>query len=438
MNAVHTIDATRPNQKRKVSLMGVLSSVIILYNIVPIVSQLVSDYTTTYAYMALVVLVVGFILLQRSLSGFLEALLFLMPLILHEVLTYFINSDTLVMWGYGVLISLLPMLLGFYFIKVQTDQERSFSFPMMRKVLIFSLIVSLITTCIGLLRYPQAARTLATIASSDSPILRTYNYANIGGYHFVYTVVLLYPFLILAHKEKKIGRFVTILGAVAAFALAILSEYTTAFLLLVLSSLFLFFPKKLSVKRVLWFALLGLVLLFLLGTLFSRIFLWLADVIDGESISARLRDLSKGWTGFATSEDPRLQLYLRSLSAFAQKPLWGWFLSARGARNVGGHSFLLDSLGLYGLIGAALLFWLYRIIYRTFFKPYQDRPSYGYVFWVFVQTLILSLVNTGSWLWVLCFFSPLLLSWIYSPKPETAKVLALDLPQDKLQTEEPS
>lgn len=402
---MNQIDAVKRPKKAKVSLFGILIAFIIIYTVTPIVPQIVSDYLSTYAYMLLVLLVFAVLFLSGGMENLLSYLLFLLPLILLEALS-FSRSGEVLLWGYQVLLSLLPMLLGYYLVK----KKPTFT-PFLQKTLLLVLLITLLTTCIGLIRYPLASRALATIESSDSPILRLYNYNNIGGYDFVYYIVLLYPVLILAYKQKKVGRFVMILGAVAAVALSLISEYTTAFLLVLLSSVFLLFRRNLSVKRIVLYSFLGLLLLTLLGSLFSRLLVWLSNIVQSEEMAYRLYDLSKGWGGLENSEDARLPLYLRSLSSFWEAPLFGSLLSA--TRGAGGHSFILDSLAHYGLFGGAILFLIYRKIYRTFFLPYQKQNTFGYVFWIFLQTLILSLVNTGMWLWVLCFFVPLFLPAIY-------------------------
>ena len=402
---MNQIDAVKRPKKAKVSLFGILIAFIIIYTVTPIVPQIVSDYLSTYAYMLLVLLVFAVLFLSGGMENLLSYLLFLLPLILLEALSFSRSADTL-LWGYQVLLALLPMLLGYYLVK----KKPTFT-PFLQKALLLVLLITLLTTCIGLIRYPLASRTLATIESSDSAVLRLYNYNNIGGYDFVYYIVLLYPVLILAHKQKKVGRFVMILGAVAAVTLSLLSEYTTAFLLVLLSSVFLLFRRNLTIKRILLYSFLGLLLFTLLGSLFSRFLVWLSNTVQSEEMAYRLYDLSKGWGGLENSEDARLPLYLKSLSSFLEAPLFGSLLSR--TKGVGGHSFFLDSLVHYGLFGGAILFLIYRKIYRTFFLPYQKQPTFGYVFWIFLQTLILSLINPGMWLWVLCFFVPLFLTAIY-------------------------
>lgn len=46
-------------------------------------------------------------------------------------------------------------------------------------------------------------RILATLESANDANAVLYAWENIGGYEFIYMVVLLYPLLILAYKRKK-------------------------------------------------------------------------------------------------------------------------------------------------------------------------------------------------------------------------------------------
>ena len=84
----------------------------------------------------------------------------------------------------------------------------------------------------------------------------------------------------------------------------------------------------------------------------------------------------------------------------------------------GGHSFILDSLADYGIIGGTALFFCYRNIFRHFCGVFKDKEGYGFVLWAFVQTIILSAVYTGMWLNILTFFIPILLPFIYGTDSE--------------------
>ena len=93
-----------------------------------------------------------------------------------------------------------------------------------------------------------------------------------------------------------------------------------------------------------------------------------------------------------------------------------------GYHITGGHSFILDSLAHYGLVGAAILFFMYRAIYNEFYRPFSDKAGYGFVIYSFLMPLGLSVVNTGMWQQNLCVFMPMFLMAIYGKEfaPESA------------------
>lgn len=125
----------------------------------------------------------------------------------------------------------------------------------------------------------------------------------------------------------------------------------------------------------------------------------------------RLNSLAGGQAGLEQSESNRIFLYERSIRTFFDNPLFGTML--KGGGGVGGHSFILDTIGVYGIFGIALLFFMYRKIYRLFFEPFKNEDGYGYVLWLFLQSILLSCINTGLWLPVLTLFTPVILYKIY-------------------------
>jgi hypothetical protein len=154
-----------------------------------------------------------------------------------------------------------------------------------------------------------------------------------------------------------------------------------------------------------------LIVFVVLQTFISRLLIYLGDLTGSQTISDRLSALAGGQSGLEASEDNRIDLYRRSLTTFLKHPIFGTFLSGGG--GVGGHSFILDNLGHYGILGAVLMFWMYRTIYRCFIAPFKGKAGYGYVLWAFLQTILLSLINTGMWLTVLTLILPILVGNIY-------------------------
>lgn len=387
----------------KIFVTRLLISVMIVYSIMPIVSRLISSFLTTYFYLLLLLITVASIVFAKGLSSLNKYFSILLPFILWKLLIFLVSRPSLIEWGYSSLNELAPILFGYIIVyRMNWKNQKFFSI-----ILIAALAVTAITTTIGLQIYPDAARYLATVASSDDPEFILLNMFNIGGYEFIYSIVLAYPLLIYAYKIKKIPRIVMILSALFMLFFVISAGYTTALLLFLISSLFFFFNKNISPRFVIVLLICILLFAVIFFPLFSLLFKFLSDHISNEAISERLLVLANGREGFEQTDDKRLDLYWMSISSFLKYPLFGSIFT----KNVktGGHSFLLDAIAHYGILGITLLVWMYRKMYRIFYRPYRKTVGYGYIFWMFLQAMILSLVNTGMWIKVLCLYLPVLL-----------------------------
>lgn len=395
------------NRKTNSIIWRMIYTIPILYIIMPIISRIISTYFTTYAYMLIVILIMTGIVFTNgatSLNRYCGGVLF--PFIIFNLLTFFTRSESLVLWGYSILLNLLPIVLG-YFVVRNTKADISYY----RNTIVTAFAVTIITTCIGVIRYPFAARVLATIESANDADAVLYSWQNIGGYEFVYMVVLLYPLLILAYKRKKIGLIPTVVSASTVYLLTILSEYTTALLLLLITSLLFLGRRELTSNNIIVFLIFSIVCMFLLKDIVPDLLQWIGSLTGSETMLERLNSLAGGKTGLEQSESNRIFLYERSIRTFFSNPLFGTMF--RGGGGVGGHSFILDTLGVYGISGMFLLFFMYRKIYRLFFLPFRNQPGYGYVLWFFLQTILLSSINTGMWIPVLTLFAPVILYMIY-------------------------
>lgn len=395
--------------RKQVSLNNLLIGIVILYDILPIVSRLISTYLTTYFYMLLVVLVTIRIIFHRSRYSLNFYIMALLPFIVYEVLAFFVRTDSILIWGYQMFLFFLPVVIGLYLFY---NPERDIGgFPQLTLV---AFAVTLITTVIGCIQYPSAARYLATAASSQESLAILYDQHNIGGYEFVYCVILLYPLIIFAYKHKKIPLFVAIICAIAIFALAILTEYTTALLMFVLTTILFFTKKDLSIKNVIGLIVVGVILGILFSAPLSKLLEWASTKVGSEDISDRLLALAGGRTGLEESEDNRIFLYRYSFNTFLSHPLFGSFLSGGG--RIGGHSAILDVMGHFGLVGLATIFFMYRKIYQFFFAPFQNEEGFGYLFYTFLLAIVLSMVNTDFWISVLALYAPLLFCFFHERK----------------------
>lgn len=383
-----------------VSPFELVLGVIILYSVMPIVSQFFSDFLTTYAYMVILLGAVVFVMLLRGTQSLAESILVLLPFVLWMLLEFFTKNQSIIEWGYSSMLLLAPVLFGVLLMKETGPKVVRF----LAIFLALAALITLITTIVGSVIHPDAARYLATV-ESDDPLFRTYNYLNLGGYEFVYTCILLYPAVIFAYKQKKLHLVFAILAAVLVLVLALNSGYTIAFLLWMATTATFFLPRNLNKRSVLILLLITIFAIILFFTVFSAGIKSLSKLIDNEDISYRLEALSGGSEGIRASEDDRISLYELSFDSFLKSPLFGNILGTGGGN--GGHSFILDYAAQYGLFGIALLVVMYRLIYVRFFKPFERVQGYGFIFWMFLQTLILSALNTGMWINLLCWFIPL-------------------------------
>ena len=380
-------------------ILGILF--VVLYSLMPLVNVVVSRYASTYLYM-LLALCLFVEIVGKDLNYYVS---FLLPMIVYELLIYTNTSNSIIMWGYQALLLILPIIIS-----VDLGREGPFEINRTSKVLLFALFVTSLTTIVGCRIYPNAARTLATISDSQDELNVLYSFANIGGYTFVYELVLLYPLLIYAYKRGLLSTSMTVILSVVVGLVAISSEYTTALLLFIISSCLYFVKKDFTIKDAITLAILGIIFIVIFDTVISSLLLKLADVIESDAISYRLETLAGGSEALEASEDNRILLYGMSLSSFFNSPLWGKMLGASG--SIGGHSQILDALGNYGLIGGLTLFFIYRRIYNYFYEPVMHKAGDGYIFWMFFQAVFLSTINTGLFLEVLAFYGPLLFNVI--------------------------
>ena len=387
-------------QRNSIRPLELLLGVIILYSIMPILQQFFSDYLTTYTFMVILLGTVIYVMTIRGTASLADSIMVLIPFILWMLLDYLTTGPSLLLWGYSSMLLLAPLLFGS--LAVLGSGPRVVRF--LAILLGLALLGTAISTIIGSLAYPEAARYLATVKEAKDYVLQFYNHMNIGGYEFVYYCVLLYPAVIFAYKKRKIHLISAILASLLVLFLTLQTGYTTAFLLWIATTATFFFPRNLKKRWVLILLIATILILVLFLPLFSSGIKALSKIIDNEDISYRLDALSGGNEGIRASEDDRISLYEMSIKSFFRSPLFGGILKG-GALN-GGHSFLLDFAANYGLVGIVLLVLMYRIIYTRFFKPFELEPGYGYIFWMFLQPIILSSINTGMWINVLCWFLP--------------------------------
>ncbi|MCY1151257.1 MAG: hypothetical protein OWP43_02405 [Sphaerochaetaceae bacterium] len=275
------------------------------------------------------------------------------------------------------------------------------------KTILFAFIITSFTSFIGLRNDPSAARWLATVKDSNDAYFVSLNLKNIGGYSTVYSCVLIFPMIISMFKYKyiKLPYFIIIYLLFSLFL--IYAQYTTALLLFFSSSVLIFLPKKLPTKKLLLIIFGSIIFLLIVRPFLGDLFYYFSSISNSIGVSKRLYvvgDLIKGIDNNSQA-NTRIPLITYDIQLFLKYPLFGSLFNASGENS--GHSFILDILAKSGVFGAFSLFFMYRQIYKSFYSSLNKSPFFGYVIISYILVMITSIVNTGSWIFVLSFVIPL-------------------------------
>lgn len=423
------------NYLKKLNYKCYILAFLLLFGIMPIIPRAVSTYLTTYSYMVLVVAVVLFTVFACRLSHLREMVAMLLPFLIYQLLAMlFVQNKDVLLAGYQILLFMLPVCVGFY---LYANKFRS---ELYSAVIVIAYFITAVTTIFGCMKYPDAARILATTKTSQDPTAVIYEMMNIGGYSFVYSMVLLYPFVVLAFKMKRLHIIPTVIITVVVFSAVISASYSYAFMLLMVTTLLFFIPRNITVKRFILLTIFFVLVVFLFRSTVAAIVSALGDFLGNSTMTNKINAIFLGKDAIEGFDDDRGTLYMLSIKAFLKNPLIG-NLSV-GRDTTGGHSFILDNLGNYGLVGGILMLFMYRGIWRTFFRPLKNRPGFCLVLWAFIQPLILSSINTGMWQNNLCLYTPILLCIIYgneiyqvNPEKSPSPLVKVNVLQSKVRNE---
>jgi len=245
------------------------------------------------------------------------------------------------------------------------------------------------------------SRMLGSAEAMYAAQLKTLMLRNIGGYDFIYAMVVSLPLVCIAISHSKGGRRWAFIGLIILQLAAIfLSQYTYALLytgLILGVEIIALIIRKLSRNRVKTGVSLACGLIpFTLLALFAKPLLSFA--ID------LLKNL--GFYSFATSLDflyqflqsgsapavSRLPYYLTALEGFRQSPLIGTL--AGGEQLLSYHSDVLDLLsgaGVAGVLIVGLMLWLMG---RGSLRGLRQNPDRAHLIVMYAAVFLIAALNT--------------------------------------------
>lgn len=211
-------------------------------------------------------------------------------------------------------------------------------------VIMFSVV--LINTYVELIVNPSASKTWVDV--------QTQNQNNIGTYAFVYAVPEVIVALVsLLYTLRGVIKKLIVFGCIMfMFSFLAMSQFTLALLAAIIGSTLQVSAnmKSGTGKALLWVAISA-------GLLASPFILnFLADIIESEQMSLRLKELSAFFgQGDATGYNlnGRFELYKKSILAFLQSPILG-----NRRLSFDGHATLFIVPADIGIFGAIALFFL--------------------------------------------------------------------------------
>ena len=213
-----------------------------------------------------------------------------------------------------------------------------------------------------------------------------YKSLNIGGVDFIYQLVLMMPLLVFTfRKGNRMLRILSVVTMVVFIMTIVVSEYTTALIFAFASVLLFFFPKNISGKRLLG-VLLGMSFVLLIVLYVVDIFSILATMFGEKTdVAEKLQDISNHIHGMGYGEgdyDVRMGKWTKSLEAFASSPIYGT------SHVGGGHSYLLDHLAKYGIIGVVMLIIVFKNLFKLSVRKFNHTSFHSTILFLFFVELV--------------------------------------------------
>lgn len=285
---------------------------------------------------------------------------------------------------------------------------------------ILLLIVTTVSSTIIDNIHPNIVREIQGYININqaNPYAPLYKYG-LTSYAIPHAIPILIPPFVLVVKNRHaqiLTRLFFVFLVVVCIQLTYVSGATTPFLLAIMITLLSFIVRKGTIKSniKIYFAFLIIGLVALNEEVIMSLLSGLDTIVGGEGdIHLRIIEIqdsiSYGKAVDGSDLDSRQIRYNNSISAFFNNILLG-----ADKKSIGGHAFLLDVLGEYGLVGfIPFAIFLYTQIKTSLIIVADEYKSY-YLLCVLAGLVVLGTKNMNIWpLWLnMLIVAPLLLNFI--------------------------
>ena len=224
--------------------------------------------------------------------------------------------------------------------------------------------------------------------------------------------------IIYTIKLRKINKIVGISLLAIAGATIYITNYTTA-LVVFLLSLVLYFIRIDTKKIFIGFATIIIIFTFasnFIGDLFAYLsrnsnnstysarFLYLASILSGSEM-----------TSTVFSGD-RVQLYRQSWEAFIDSR----FIGCWNSQLVGGHSFIIDAIGMFGIFGIFGVIILFKSYYKIVIQRYINNSIYPYLVFAYIVGILFAFINPKANTFTFLYLFPVFAEYLVMEKDHNA------------------
>ena len=396
-------------QERKLNtLIHILMAYYILYRM-PAVTYYVNTYFSMAMLVALVVCIFvrGSVRLYAGGRYFVVSAIFFLIVIVDKVM-----QDGQIMYQlWDAFLECMPLFIGFLLINYKMEETIRVVVPM---IVVF-YVITCITTYNGLQIYPMASRDMASGLYSGV----SYTRINIGGFDFIYSLVVIHPMFVFLLRTKK-HTVLAILMSMLMGICVVESKYTLAAVTFVLSAMAYLLPIKDVERKRKWMIPKIAVVLVVIFLVAPSVLMYLSEQEFLGSSADKLQDVARILRGEAAQSSDtfsRQRVYRESWETFLEYPIFGCRFFT--ADPVGGHSFFLDMMAKWGILGIGIVVAIVTAVFKWYQGEFGRTNAYYHILLSLGLSLIVAMVNPVFWTFELGIMVPLFAyNALYIPQKE--------------------
>lgn len=278
-------------------------------------------------------------------------------------------------------LNLLPLILWYYYYLFLKENHE---YKKIKKIINITIFFAIITSCItiyNLIANPYISRSIKSSGEYSINLSKK----GIGGYSLIYSMCILGIYSLIKLKIHDKNKFIYLFIYLLSLVLMVLSNYFTALLIFIFSSIIsaIFIKKeKSSIRKIIEAFLLFIFIFLIFNDDFMNflISVFLKTIPNNGKTYLRLLDIKNSFASNLIDLflDDRGNSITMSLNNCMKNPFFGIVFSKMKMNDgyyvgFGQHSHILDTFALYGLFVGFIYFILLIFPFINEFKKYNKN-----------------------------------------------------------------